>query len=349
MHGDWRQSKGSWGRVHLLVCLLLGGIWADTQAAGKMSLKPLKVSGSLYEERDISAMELVGKWLYVAADEGRDLQRLSGDASAGFRQPMSFSLKDGKSQKQPSKGDEFDLEAMAYDGKQRLYVIGSHSAKRAQLDGRKSKSLKATRKHLASVQTEPARRVLFRVPLDAEGRPDGRPEKVSLWKAINGYPLLKPFTRIPSKENGIDIEGLAVAGDRLYVGFRGPVLRDNWVPVLVGRFEEMDKGSRIKFIRLDGLGIRSMLSLGRQGFLILAGPVGEGPGGFHLYHWDGKDQLPAKDGERGKVRHLGEVPVNPGYKPEAMTLVSQQGRRLQLLLAFDGANKGAMSLLELGL
>ena len=158
----------------------------------------------------------------------------------------------------------------------------------------------------------------------------------------------QPFTRIPSKENGIDIEGLAVAEDTLYVGFRGPVLRGNYVPVLVGRFSDLSSRGKLKFVRLGGLGIRSMLSVGKQGFLILAGPVGDGPGGYHLYHWDGRSQLPAK-GERGRVRHLGEIPVRKGDKPEGMTLVSRQGESLQLLLAFDGAKNGGLALLEVNL
>lgn len=349
MHSYWRLQPGSLGGVKLVISLLLGTFWINPLTAGQIRVKPVKVDGKLHEGKDISAMEQVGQWLYVVADEGRDLQRLSGDASSGFGQPTSYGLMDGKHRKKPSKGAEFDLEAMAYDGKRSLYVVGSHSAKRRQLQGRQTKSAKANLNHFAQVHAEKARRVLFRIALDAQGLPKGKPEKISLWKAISGNPLLKPFTRIPSKENGVDIEGLAVAGDTLYVGFRGPVLRDNWVPVLVGRFADMEKRSRIKFVRLDGLGIRSMVSLGKQGFLILAGPVGSGPGGFHLYHWDGKDQLPAKDGERGLVRRLAEVPAKRGHKPEAMTLVSRQGKRLQLLLAFDGARNGAMRRLKLNL
>ena len=34
--------------------------------------------------------------------------------------------------------------------------------------------------------------------------------------------VLAPFTRLPAKENGVDIEGIAVRDDLLYVGFRGP-------------------------------------------------------------------------------------------------------------------------------
>lgn len=343
-----RLTSAVCGTWCLVFCLFLGLGSAGVCAAGQIGVKPVKLKGNLHENRDISAIEQVGEWLYVAADEGRDLQRLKGNAASGYAQASIIGLKDGKLKKRPSKGDEFDLEAMAYDGEQTLYVVGSHSAKRQRLKGRERVSADTNIKYLASIQTETARRVLYRLRLDPQGLPVGKAEKISLWKAISGSPLLKPFTRLPSKENGIDIEGLAVAGDTLYVGFRGPVLRENYVPVLVGRFNDLSSRGKLKFVRLGGLGIRSMLSVGKQGFLILAGPVGDGPGGYQLYHWDGRDQLPAK-GARGRVRHLGEIPTREGDKPEGMSLVSQQGKRLQLLLAFDGAKNGGLSLLKVNL
>ena len=36
---------------------------------------------------------------------------------------------------------------------------------------------------------------------------------------------------IPGKDNGIDCEGLAVAGDRVFIGLRGPVLR-GWAMII---------------------------------------------------------------------------------------------------------------------
>lgn len=348
MQSDKRMASAACESWRSAFCLFLGLCWASASLAGQISVKPVKLKGKLHEDRDISAIEQVGEWLYVAADEGRDLQRLKGSAGSGYAQASFIGLKDGKLKKHPSEGDEFDLEAMAYDGERSLYMVGSHSAKRQRLKGRERVSADTNIKYLASIQSEKARRVLYRLRLDPQGLPMGKAEKISLWKAINDSPLLKPFTRIPSKENGIDIEGLAVAGDTLYVGFRGPVLRENYVPVLVGRFNDLSSRGKLKFVRLGGLGIRSMLSLGKQGFLILAGPVGDGPGGFHLYHWNGRDQLPAK-GDRGRVSHLGEISVREGDKPEGMTLVSQQGKRLQLLIAFDGAKNGALSLLKVNL
>ena len=220
----------------LLILPAAGGV-----AAGLSPGQPVKVTGELFADRDISAIEQVGESLYVAADEGRDLQRLSGSPGPGYRLQGSYALKDGKSLDRPSKGDEFDVEAMAFDGERHLYVIGSHSAKRPLLETGAKASRRENLARLETIHPEKARRVLLRLTLDQEGNPQGRAETTSLWKSITRSPILKPFSKLPSKENGIDIEGLAFADGRLYVGFRGPVLRDNWVPVLVGTFEGFEK------------------------------------------------------------------------------------------------------------
>ncbi|WP_457090403.1 DUF3616 domain-containing protein [Microvirga sp. P5_D2] len=39
----------------------------------------------------------------------------------------------------------------------------------------------------------------------------------------------RPFLSIPSKENGFDVEGLAVREGRISPGLRGPVLRGHAV------------------------------------------------------------------------------------------------------------------------
>jgi hypothetical protein len=37
-------------------------------------------------------------------------------------------------------------------------------------------------------------------------------------------PHLAPFLKVPTKENGLDVEGIAVRGERVWLGLRGPVL-----------------------------------------------------------------------------------------------------------------------------
>jgi hypothetical protein len=64
-----------------------------------------------------------------------------------------------------------------------------------------------------------------------------------------GDPHLAPFMDIPGKDNGFDIEGLAIAGERVFIGLRGPVLR-GWATILEVAFNP-DAGSQLE---LKGIG-----------------------------------------------------------------------------------------------
>jgi hypothetical protein len=46
-----------------------------------------------------------------------------------------------------------------------------------------------------------------------------------LTRALADDPHFGPYMAIPGKDNGFDIEGLAVDGHHLLLGLRGPVLR----------------------------------------------------------------------------------------------------------------------------
>ena len=59
----------------------------------------------------------------------------------------------------------------------------------------------------------------------------GAPGAETLVDVLRADPHLAPFVAIPARDNGLHVEGLAVGGDRLFVGLRGPVLR-GWAVVL---------------------------------------------------------------------------------------------------------------------
>src|SRR4030095_377034 len=87
-----------------------------------------------------------------------------------------------------------------------------------------------------------------------------------------------------SKDNGLDVEGLAVHGDTLYIGLRGPVLR-GWACVLEVlpttddrdptrlRVAAFSDGARYRkhLLDLGGLGVRDLCPDGDD-LLVLAGP-----------------------------------------------------------------------------
>jgi hypothetical protein len=118
-----------------------------------------------------------------------------------------------------------------------------------------------------------------------------------LLRALAADPHVGPFLEIPGKDNGLDIEGLAVVGDRLLLGLRGPVLR-GWSVVLEmapeadprrpGRLRlgGAQPGYRLFFLDLDGLGVRDLCRAGDD-VLVLAGPTMDLDGPARLYRWRG--------------------------------------------------------------
>jgi hypothetical protein len=64
-----------------------------------------------------------------------------------------------------------------------------------------------------------------------------------LTETLAGDNHLGPFLSfpLPSKENGFDIEELAVRGDRVFLGLRGPVL-NGWAIIVEIGVEESDAG-----------------------------------------------------------------------------------------------------------
>ena len=97
----------------------------------------------------------------------------------------------------------------------------------------------------------------------------------------------------------MDVEGLAVHGETLYIGLRGPVLR-GWAVVLAvlptentedpGRLElgELPEGTRYRkhFLDLGGLGVRDLCPDGDD-LLVLAGPSMALSGPVRIYRWHG--------------------------------------------------------------
>jgi hypothetical protein len=93
----------------------------------------------------------------------------------------------------------------------------------------------------AKVDKRPNRKILLRVALETDGGGDAQPVKKTtgagtwlttaaligdLTDALKDDDHLEPSLAIPAKENGLDVEGLAVFGHRVLLGLRG------WATVL---------------------------------------------------------------------------------------------------------------------
>ncbi|MDN3576589.1 DUF3616 domain-containing protein [Chitinimonas viridis] len=273
----------------------------------------LEFSAQAMAHDNLSGAVFTGEWLWVAGDESCAVERLQllprqGAETLRFGQSTSFRLADLLDL--PGEPDEeADLEGMALAGGY-LWVVGSHGLKR--------KSPKQGRSHvdnarrLAKLSLDGNRRLLARLPLaeDSKGRPtlqrttlDGRQaarlggnaRDNQLTDALACDPHYGPYLHLPGKDNGFDIEGLAVLGDRLLLGLRGPVLR-GWAGLLELRIVadgdqlclaplgEDAPLLRKHFLDLEGLGIRD-LHLAGDDLYLLAGPTMVLDGEIRLYRW----------------------------------------------------------------
>ncbi|MPQ98560.1 DUF3616 domain-containing protein [Modestobacter sp. I12A-02628] len=279
---------------------------------------------------NLSAVRQDGPHLWVAGDETATLERLTVRTTDGVATGWSdqHSVRLADLVELPAADDEVDVEGIARQGPW-LWAVGSHSLKRKRL--RAGDDDAKARRRLAKVVREPNRFVLMRLPVDpATGLPARRvagPDGVLTAAVLGGRgdaltdemardPLLAPFLSIPSKDNGVDVEGIAVHGDRLYVGFRGPVLRgwavvaEVWPETSPGdphrlRLRELPEGGRYRLhlLDLDGLGVRDLCPDGPD-LLVLAGPSMSLSGPVRVHRWlDGcatdapavvrREQLPA--------------------------------------------------------
>ena len=289
----------------------------------------ITVRGELTDGDDVSGIGLWRGELVIAADEGAALQRLIPDSGGGYSVGSPIGLLPGNV--------EIDLEGVAVDG-ETIFAIGSHALKRRRLKPKHSVS--RNRRRLHEVVHEKERDGLFRLIPDAGNPERFAIERIDLRPLIEANELLAPFAAIPGKENGIDIEGLATDGRRVWLGFRSPVLREGQVPVMVLDFASPAE-YELRFVDLGGRGIRGMTRL-KTGFLLIAGPERASQGEFELLLWDGSDMLPGTDAVPGILRSVGKLPNPDGGKPEGLTLIEQGGGAFEVLVVYDGAPGGGI-------
>ncbi|WP_346912779.1 DUF3616 domain-containing protein [uncultured Roseibium sp.] len=135
------------------------------------------------------------------------------------------------------------------------------------------------------------------------------------------------------KAGGANLEGLAVIGKRMYVGFRGPSSKGRAyiLSVDVDRlFGDGDLAPVIFTLELGkNIGIRDLAAVS-GGLLILAGPVQE-EGLYSIFRWDLKN--PPQ-----KLKDL--VMPDPEVKAETLLVLGQQDDSYDVLVLYDGIKDG---------
>jgi Protein of unknown function (DUF3616) len=226
---------------------------------------------------------------------------------------------------------EFDGEAVALAGDQ-IFVIGSHACSRAK------------------GKFKPSAFILARTKATGDAIPAVKVERT--WRvsdAIRNSPLAPAYGK--SGVTGTNIEGMTVIGDRLYIGFRTPVVQNKATILsmtLGALFADGNASSPILpgVITLelgDNRGIRDLAALDEQRLLVLSGPADASAGAYvlHLYNLSTSkllalaelrtDQLGSKKGENGGPETA---------KAETLAIIEQSAEAVTILVMYDNINDG---------
>lgn len=305
-------------------------------------------------------------YLWIGSDEMIGVERLEPLGNNSYGNHKRFSLSNYINLFNTD--DEIDIEGMDFSAGY-LWLTGSHSTKRKKV---KDKSDAKNLDRLATITTDLNRFILARVPvIDGELVKSFSPvegekltaaclqtttERNILFELLKEDRHLQPFINaaIPSKDNGLDIEGLAVKGNKLFLGLRGPVLR-GWAIILELELELSepgiltlktltDEGAKYKkhFFDLNGLGIRE-LCLKDKDIIILAGPTMDLEGEMKVFRWQkalkNLDNL-IHSQDKGDLIPLFDLPFTIGSDhAEGLALYSYLEPNDSLMIFYDDPDK----------
>lgn len=340
--------------------------------------------------KSLSAALFIGERLWVASDElnareVNSVERLSTSDGKVFESHRSFTLDGlvGLPAAGTDKDQEIDIEGLDFDGSH-LWLVGSHSRKRKKVEPDDEGEVPGLIAKLTEVKSKGNRFILARIPVVTEEGEQGLPSPpeggngreptqgvAQLPCRLDGNELtdairrpaphgdlhLMSFIDLPGKDNGFDIEGLAVAADKeaddpkvfkVFVGLRGPVLR-GWALVLELSVDTSDPARltlrnhgpegrpyRKHFLNLDGLGLRD-LARDFNDLLVLAGPTMTHDGPAAVYRW--KDALDVGDETLARNEQLTRVlEITSGRgidRPEGLALVPSEDGARRVLVVYD--------------
>jgi hypothetical protein len=305
----------------------------------------------------LSAMALVDSDLFVGSDEGVVLDRISALGPDRYGQARQFPLLDLLDlPNRTGEDDEIDIEGLDL-GDDCVWLVGSHTWTRG-------KPKEDPPRDLELIQANANRHVLARLPLLASGsagreipEASGKPAAArlpigkrqgALPKSLRRDPHIGLFRKLPSKENGLDIEGIAVRDDQVFLGLRGPVLRGIAIVLEVmlhlrkpDRLELATLGedgarSRKHFLDLSGNGVRDLHRDGDD-LLILSGPTADLDGRCSIWRWrePWAEAANSFTAPGARLKRLLRIPVgNDDDHPEAFVILPG-GNGRELMVGYD--------------
>lgn len=239
----------------------------------------------------------------------------SAPAGASGRQPAIDCPKQGGF-------EDFDGEGVAFADRH-FYVVGSHGCSRR------------------SGEYRPSSFLLARI---AAGNGEAGVPELS-WRVADllaAADEVAPYLgkALDEKSNGLNIEGLAVVGDKLWLGLRAPSL-DGRAFLVGGSVAELFKpGSEpatgkpqlLAFPAGAQRGVRDLAPLADGRLLVLVGPAQEQDKPYAILLLDPADPTAA--------RELGELRLREDAKAEALTVLTQERDELRVLIGYDSVKNG---------
>lgn len=278
---------------------------------------------------NMSGIAIDREFAWTVSDEGRTFECLRIN-EAGFRLEEQYKLDDFFPNLPV--GHEADLESVDVFGG-RLWLSGSHC--RVRREPKEAGTLdpgfkrRPSRHLLGSIELggagKPKRGTGHALPFSGEG---------SLRRRLRKNAYLAGFLNLPSKENGLDIEGLALVQKRLLLGLRGPVIDSHAIVVSLPRKAALlpeDGKPHLHMLDLGGLGVRDLARDG-EAVLIIAGPVTGADGPFRIHRWQ-----PSEAGRIERPEMVYEWTTTASH-PEGLCPFSMDGRP-GILIVYDGRNR----------
>ena len=285
----------------------------------------VNVDDPIHKDRSTAARH--GDALFVTCDETAGIDRITEIDGGHFGDHVHFDI--GENFDLPAGPDgEMDIEGIAVDGDW-MWVMGSNSLTRGKPkpDAARTDALDA----MGRIWRAPNRAFIGRFPVVQDNggprivRKDGDRRAASirlhrkrsvLKRWLTGDTHIGPFLDIPSKENGLDLEGIAAKGMRIWLGLRGPVLREHAVILELemkitkrGRLKarKLANGRRYRkhLVNTKGMGLRDLRFDGDD-LLLLTGTVMAGDGPSEILRWRNASAV-TTDGIE-EVEHVIDLP-----------------------------------------